>query len=456
MRPVTKDAYQLVHEGSLALAEVEYSGMRIDTDRLEKTIQEVKADIEFMTEELKATEVWAMWKRRWGSKTHLGSRYQLGEVLFRELGFKSTKKTKEGREKMDAAVLEEIDHPFIETYVELEKKKKLQTTYLKGVQREVCEGYLHPSFNLHLARTYRSSCDSPNFQNIPIRDEEIGRLIRKCFIPRDGHVLVEVDFGALEFRVAACFWKDSSMIAYASDPTLDIHRDMAGECYLMEEVTKLARFYAKNQFVFPQLYGSYYVNCAKNLWASIENAGLETADGKMGLYKYLEEKGIRSRGVCDPNESPVEGTFEKHIKEVEESFHGRFSEWSDRKEKWWKKYQERGWFKLMTGFVCQGVYKRNNLYNTPIQGSAFHLLLWSLIQMVKWQIKTKARTRIIGQIHDSIVADVHESELDDWIAKAKQVMTQDVRDHWDWVVTPLEVEFELARTNWFEKEEILV
>ncbi len=108
----------------------------------------------------------------------------------------------------------------------------------------------------------------------------------------------------------------------------------------------------------------------------------------------------------------------------------------------------------MTGFVCSGVFTKEQAYNYPISGPAFHLLLWSLIQMVKWQRKVKQRSRIIGQIHDSIFADVHRDELDDWLAKVKQVMTVDVRKHWDWVITPLEIDAEIAESNWFDKKEV--
>ena len=108
----------------------------------------------------------------------------------------------------------------------------------------------------------------------------------------------------------------------------------------------------------------------------------------------------------------------------------------------------------MTGFVCQGVMSRNDTYNWPIQGPAFHLLLWSLIRMVKWTVKQKMRSLVVGTIHDSIEADVHKGELDEFVAKIVKVMTVDVRRHWPWVVVPLGVEVEVSETNWFEKQRV--
>lgn len=445
MKPTTKDAYKLIHAGTLALAQIEHDGMRIDVERMDRTIEDTDGRIKELTEELKKDEIWKTWRKLYGQKANLGSRVQLGKVLFEELEYRPNSKTKTGRPQVDEAGLRAIDLEFVDKYLEIEKLKKLQSTYLKGIRREVVDGFLHPSFNLHLTKTYRSSSDSPNFQNIPIRDKEIGKLIRSCFIPRDGHVLVEADFSQLEWKIAACFWKDKNMVAYASDPSLDIHRDMAAECYVMSKrgVTKDARFYAKNQFVFPTLYGSYYVNTARNLWDAIKEGELKTIDD-VPLKRHLKGKGID------------QDNFEDHIKRVERLFNDKFPTWSKRKDRWLKKYQETGGFDLMTGFRIEGIYTRNQIMNTPIQGPAFHVLLWSLIKMVRWLKKKKMKSLIIGQIHDSIVADVHESELDYFLVKIRKVMTEDVRKAWPWIITPLEIEVEVAEENWFDKKAITI
>jgi DNA polymerase-1 len=443
VKATTADAYSLFHDGALALARVEAAGMRIDVKRLDAMIERAGIRIKELAEELKESAEWEVWKKRFRSKASLGSRTQLGVVLFEELGCKVGTRTASGRAQVNEEQLEKLDVPFVHKYLQAEKMKKLQGTYLKGIWREVVDGFIHPSFNLHLARTYRSSSDSPNFQNIPIRDPKIGKVIRSCFIPRDGHVLVEIDYGALEFRVCACFWRDKAMVAYASDPALDVHRDMASECYAIpiEEVSKQARFFAKNNFVFPTLYGSYYKNTSQHLWAVMDTHQLVTNSGQP-LEECLKANSITKRN------------YEEHIQGVERKFQGRFPEWTQRKEVWWKKYLKSGEFRLMTGFLVEGAYSRNNLMNYPIQGPAFHILLWSLIQLVKWT--AGKRTKIVGQIHDSIVADVHRDELDEYLAAAKQVMTVDVRKHWDWIVTPLEIEAEVAEDNWFNKKVVAV
>ena len=454
MKPTIVDAYRLMHDGALALARVEEAGICVDVARLDETIRDVGERIEGLESEQKSDEVWSAWRRRFGAKANMGSRDQLTKVVYDELGHKPEGTTRLGkRAKADVESLSKIDLPFVRRFLEVEKLKKLRSTYLMGVLREVVNGLLHPSFNLHLVRTYRSSSDSPNFQNIPIRDEEVGAMIRRCFVPRPGHVLVEIDYKALEFRVCACHWRDEAMVRYASDPALDIHRDMAKELYLLDgrcskDEMKRARFHAKNSFVFATLYGSYWRNTSRSLW---KNAVRLTAGGEP-MQSWLEEQGIEGLGDQNSRKGSRPGTYGYHVESVERRFGERFPAWRDRKERWLELYRKRGWFKTMTGFVCSGVYSRNDLYNYPIQGPAFHCLLWSLIRLVRWLGKSGMRSRIVGQIHDSILADVHRDELADYVAEARRTMTEDIRSAWPWIITPLEVEVEVAEDNWFGKK----
>lgn len=444
MKPSTPDAFKLLMEGADAFADVEQNGMKIDVEYLDRILNDTEKKIRQLEVSLRSDEVFDTWQRHFGEKADLGSRTQLGTVIFDLLKVPCVRRTKTGRPATDAEAFEDVDYPFVKRYVDCEKLKKARGTFLMGIKNEVdSEGFLHPFLNLHLASTYRSSSDSPNLQNQPIRDPRQAKLIRRSFIPRsDDHVLLETDYSALEFRGAANFWHDPAMVSYASDPALDIHRDMAAECFNLtkDQVSKPARSTAKNAFVFPVLYGSTYRNCSKNLWSQIHRQELSTAAG-VGLYEHLRSKGIHDQKA-----------FELHIKGVEDRFNKRFPHWSSEKDVWWDLYLKRGWFPLSTGFVCHGVFSYNNLMNTPIQGPSFHCLLWSLIQINKWLKKYKMRSKIIVQIHDSILMDVHRKELDDVLIKVEEVMTRDVRKHWDWIVTPLAVETEWSETNWFEKK----
>ena len=451
------DAQDLLQQGARALADVEANGFRIDQARLNATIQDIEQKIAKNTEKLKNGEVWKEWKNSYRNP-NIGSRQQLATVLFDKLGYESTGTTKTGRNKTDEESLEACGSPYVKGWLKTEKLKKLLGTYLKGIRDEVVDGYLHPVYNTHLAISIRSSCDSPNFQNIPIRNPKIGELIRSCFVARKGCRIVEVDYSSLEFRICAAFWNDKNMMSYVSDPTKDVHRDIAAECFALstDEVTKEIRFFTKNQFVFPELYGSYHVQCAKNLWYSITDSRAKIKTG-VSLKSHLKEvKGITRLGPCDPKMIPLEGSFEHHIWRVENRFNKRFPEYAAKKEKWWEEYQETGQFQMMTGFIIKGVYSKNQIYNIPIQGPAFHCLLWSLIRINDWLKENKMKTLITGTIHDSIVFDVYESELQEVLKNTRHVMTEAIRKEWDWITVPLDVEFEASPVdgNWWEKKAI--
>jgi len=446
MKASTPEAFQLMMEGSAALAEMEANGMRVDVEYLNRAIDKTAETIRRIEDDLRDDEVFQIWRKVYGAKADLGSREQLGHVVFTELGVECKTRTKTGLPKTDGKALEDVDFPFVKWWVDLKKLEKARDTYLIGLRNETVDGFVHPFFNLHLAYTYRSSVDRPSLQNQPIRDPRQAKIIRTSYIPRSpDHVLLEKDYSALEFRGAANFWKDRDMVQYASDPSLDIHRDMAAECYLLDldNVSKDCRGFAKNQFVFPTLYGSSPKNCASNLWVQIGRSGLKTKAG-VGVYDHLASRGIASAEQ-----------FKNHIFEVSKKFKARFPHWDKEKDVWWDLYQKRGWFELSTGFVCKGNFSYNNLMNTPIQGPSFHCLLWSIIEIGKWLKKYKMKTKLICEIHDSILADVYRPELQDYHEVSTRIMTEDIRKAWPWILTPLAVETDIAETNWYEKKPLL-
>ena len=126
--------------------------------------------------------------------------------------------------------------------------------------------------------------------------------------------------------------------------------------------------------------------------------------------------------------------------------------YKDWRESLWEQYQQDGFIKTLTGFIVQGVMGRTEVINFPVQGSAFHCLLWSLIHVQKEFNRLSMRSMIVGQIHDSIVLDVAKEELDDVLQIAQDVMCERLRLAWKWIRTPLEVEAEGSEVNWYEKK----
>lgn len=450
-------AYKLLHLGAVALAQVEAAGMRVDIEYLHKTKRRITRMVRHLRNELSGTDTYRVWRRVYGSKANLNSNEQLGRVLFDEMGLKSPGQTSSGRHRTDESALETLDVPFVRDWVRMKSLYKALTTNIDGLLREQVDGYIHPFFNLHTTATYRSSSEAPNFQNQPVRDPEIKKLIRSAFIARPGCQIVEMDYKALEVAIAACYHQDPAMMGYLNDKTKDLHRDMACECYLLkpDQVVREVRFWGKSGFVFPQFYGDWYIDCAPAMWNAIKRANLATADG-VGLIKHLASKGIHELGECDPKSEPVKGTFEHHIRQVERRFwEKRFPVYSQWKKDWYDRYRERGWFRTLTGFVCQGYMKKNEVINYPVQGSAFHCLLWALIRIVMKELRRRRMSGlVVGQIHDSLVSDVPVPEVPDYVRMCRQVMVDELKKAWRWVIVPLEVEAEVSPegATWADKQ----
>jgi len=368
--------------------------------------------------------------------------------LFDDLGIEPTKFTANGNPSTDEDALEKIKHPLVKKIVALRKLKKNHGTYFSGLIRETVEGTLHPFFHLNTVKTFRSSSSNPNFQNIPVRNTEARNLIRAAIIPSKGNRILEIDYSGAEVRVAACVTGDKQLIKYVTDPTTDMHRDMAQEIYFLEqdEVNKDIRYTAKNSFVFPQFYGAIYKTCAQSLWEAIPATKLKVGD--MSLKKHLKNCAIKDYF-----------SFQDHIEKVEDYFwNEKFKEYTKWKKEILKSYNENGYIDLITGFRCSGAMETNQALNVPIQGPAFHCLLWSLIELDKIRIKNKWKAKIIGQIHDSIVWDVPADEFDEVLETTRRVSCDDIRKAWDWLTVPLEIEAEATDIDgsWNTKKEIKI
>jgi DNA polymerase-1 len=472
-RAVTREAAKLLQDGSLAMSELEHNGIRIDVPYLDNQIKEVGAKIRTMEESLRRDKVYREWKRRYGEKTTLGSKQQLATVFFDCLGYErartqakkvhSEDENDEKREsKQSEAAFAKVDHPFVKQYFACEKLKKLLSTYLWGIRREVVDGFLHPFFNLHTAVTYRSSSEMPNFQNIPIRNKEIAAIIRPCFIPRKGWHLVEMDYSGIEVRVACCYTKDPQLIKEFTGPDGDPHGDTAVELFCLPRdfvrknkdwAKKTIRDYAKNRFVFPSFYGSVYFQCAPELWRGVLECP-KLPDGRT-LLEHLKGKGIKKLGDCEPGAETRKGTFVHHVKQVEEGFwNKRFTVYTEWKQRRWEEYLRDGGFSTFVGFYHAGLFKRNDVLNYPIQGSAFHCLLWSIIRLVKSLKRYKMSTLPIGQIHDCSIADSPSDELQDYLDLNYDITTRQLPKAWsDWIIVPMDVEAEVcaADQNWHTK-----
>jgi hypothetical protein len=130
-----------------------------------------------------------------------------------------------------------------------------------------------------------------------------------------------------------------------------------------------------------------------------------------------------------------------------------YNQW---KKDWWAQYQRNGGVNFLTGFKQEGVFRRNQILCDPVQGSAFHCLLWSLIQIQKKLLWKKLKAKIVNQVYDSVLIDTPESELSDVAEIVKKFALEKVMKHWKWIIVPLAIEMEICPENWFSKQKLEV
>lgn len=451
MKATTADAYKLMHEGAIALAHIERNGIQIDVPYCQAEMEAMQKELDSLQENLLETELGKEWKRvarKSNSKLSLQKDDQLRSALYDRLGMKTERKTKKGGRPVDADTLREFEQAVdgIGILLDWRTLRIARNTFMASVLREQEGGMLHPFFNLHLVRTYRSSSDSPNFQNLPHRNKGIAKRVRRMFIPRPGRRLIEADYSGVETRVPCFYCHDPNLIAYVSDPEKDMHRDMAMMNFKLpaKEINYELRHSGKNETVFPWFYGDWAGSTGAVIWKS--TAKYKTASG-VRLRKHLKEQGIGT-----------EAKFMKHHEAIYDRFWGPkwFRAYSKWREQVWQDYIRDGYIEMLTGFRCVDLATFNEATNKPIQGTAFHLLLWSLIELQKELEKREMKTAIVGQIHDSIMLDVPSEEEEIVIRLAKRIMTRKIRRHWKWINVPLLVDFEGSKIDgsWAEMEEI--
>lgn len=458
MAATAYDAYKLMHDSAQALSRMRNNGIRIDADYYNSASQSLDAKLAALQESIWSSKEGSAWRSKYGDAAKLNASQQISWLLFNHLGLEPTKATEggaseegqdddEGVDAVDREVLSHIDLQICRDLLSYRKYFKVKNTYFKDIMRQEVDGYIHPDFLLHTVVSYRGSCRAPNFQNMPNRDIEQQRLVRAGIIPRRGFRLGEVDFKGAEVCVGACYHHDPVMLDYINDPSKDMHRDVSMQAFYLEpdQVSKEVRHIGKNGFTFPQFYGSTAENCAAHMWEMADSAKL--ADGTL-LKSWMRAKGLSTLKK-----------FERRVVDVCDDFwNRRFRVYTQWKDKFYADYLERGEFWMYTGFRCAGFMKRTKVCNYPVQGSTFHCLLWVLVELEKWLRQTRKRTLVIGQIHDSIVLDVFEDEMESVMSKAMELVQSGLAKHWKWICVPMRAEIEAAPPGspWCDKKPLKI
>jgi len=446
------EQYDFFLAGVLALGNITENGMHIDEDYFKQKNIELGDKLEELENSIYTSPEGLKWFELKDRNLEISKDAQTKSLVLDVLKLKISKETKGStKEKpkysVDKEVLKELSgkHQIFADIIFWREADKLKSTYVGGFLRESIGGVIHPNQNLHTTKTYRPSTTSPNFANIPKRDKQMQKLVRTGVIPRKGHQLLTVDFDGIEVMSGCFYHKDPVMIDYVTNPANDMHRDMALRLFKLdpEQITKEIRYEAKSGFVFPEFYGDYYRSCARLLW---DAAGRLDTNGGLLLRYWLEDQGIKNYKA-----------FESHVKEEERIFwKEKFKVFDKWKAQAWEEYLDKGYVEYLTGFRCGGVLDKKNVVNYPFQGTAFHLLLWSLIGLEKETHAQGWWSQVCLQVYDEIMFDVHPSELEELVPLIRDTMTVKIRKQFPWINVPLSVEIKVSAVdgNWFEMEEL--
>lgn len=393
------------------LAAMEMEGINLDEDFLKKMSVEMQKDINEFEQKIYETA---------GEKFNLASPKQLGDVLFDKLkiGGAKQKKTKTGQYATGEEVLSYLanDNPIVKDILEWRQMVKLQSTYIDALPNQVDKKTqrVHTDYMQTVAATGRLSSNNPNLQNIPIRTER-GRLIRKAFIARDeNYTLLSADYSQIELRIIAALSGEENMIK-AFQNNEDIHRSTAAKVFNvpLEEVTKEQRSNAKT-VNFGIIYGvSAFGLSNQTSLSRSESAALIDA-----YYKtYPKLKSYMSEQVDFARENGYVQTVlgrRRYLKDINSA----------------------------NAMVRSGAER--NAVNAPIQGSAADIIKIAMINIYKKLSSENWKSKMLLQVHDELVFDVHNSELE----KIQPMIKHEMENAFKMAV-PLDVELGLGK-NWLE------
>lgn len=423
------EAYACIAAKNQLLEQLEDHGMKKLYDEIEMPLVYVLADMEkegvrAEKAELEAygaqltgriSELETSIYEKAGETFNVNSPKQLGVILFEKLQMPNGKKTKTGYSTA-ADVLERLapDYPIVSEILEYRQLTKLKSTYADGLALCIApDGRIHSTFNQTITATGRISSTEPNLQNIPIR-MELGRLIRKVFVPKEGYVFIDADYSQIELRVLAHMSGDQNLIA-AYQHAEDIHRITASQVFHtpLEEVTDLQRRNAK-AVNFGIVYGISSFGLSQDL--SITR---KEAEGYIASYfeTYPGIKIFLDRLVTDAKEKGYAETMFGRRRPVPE---------------------------LASSNFMQRSFGERIAMNSPIQGTAADIIKIAMIRVKQRLEREQLKSKLILQVHDELLIEAAADEEE----YVKTLLAEEMRHAADLAVT-LEVDVKSGR-NWFE------
>ena len=393
------------------LADMEREGIRVDIDFLKSLSATLDKDVKDLEKNIYETA---------GEKFNLASPKQLGDILFDKLkiGGAKQKKTKTGQYATGEEVLSYLanENPIVKDILDWRQLIKLQNTYVEALPNQVDKATkrIHTDYMQTVAATGRLSSNNPNLQNIPIRTER-GRQIRKAFVARDeNYTLLSADYSQIELRIIAALSGEENMIL-AFKNNEDIHKSTASKVFNvpLEEVTREQRSHAKT-VNFGIIYGvsafglSNQTSLSRSESAELIEAYYQTYP-KLKSYIQDQIQGAREEGYVQT----ILGR-RRYLKDINSQ-----------------------------NAIVRGAAERNAV-NAPIQGSAADIIKIAMINIHKKLTAENWKSRMLLQVHDELVFDVHNSELE----KIQPMIKHEMENAFSLEV-PLEVEIGMGK-DWLE------
>ena len=385
---------------------MEQAGVRVDKEQLKLYGEQLEGKIVTLEQEIYDLA---------GETFNINSPKQLGEILFERMQLPHGKKTKTGYSTA-ADVLEKLapEYPVVQKILEYRQLTKLNSTYAQGLAGFIREdGRIHGKFNQTITATGRISSTEPNLQNIPVR-MELGRAIRKVFVPEDGYVFVDADYSQIELRILAHMSGDERLISAYRDAQ-DIHAITASEVFHtpLDEVTPLQRRNAK-AVNFGIVYGISAFGLSEDLSISRKEA-LEY------INKYFETY------------PGVKQFLDEQVKLGKEQ--GCVTTMYGRK---------RPIPELKSGNFMQRSFGERVAMNSPIQGTAADIMKLAMVAVDRELRERHMRSRIVLQVHDELLVETYRDEAEEVV----RILTDRMKHAADLKVS-LEVEAHTG-DNWLD------
>ncbi|MBP5224729.1 MAG: DNA polymerase I, partial [Lachnospiraceae bacterium] len=354
------------------LSRMEDEGIRTDREALKAYSAELKEHVDQLEEEIFALA---------GERFNINSPKQLAVILFEKLGLPTYQK-KKGTYSTAADILEKLapDYPVVSKVLEYRTYSKLRSTYAEGLQNYIAnDGRIHCNFNQTITATGRISSTNPNLQNIPAR-LELGRRIRKVFVPKDGCVFIDADYSQIELRILAHLSKDKELIE-AYNSAEDIHALTASQVFgvPLADVTPEMRRSAK-VVNFGIIYGMSAFSLADGLSITIQEAKQYMENyfaSYPGIKAYLDAQ------VAFAKENGYVTTIMNRVRPIPELSSVNFN---------------------------QRAFGERVAMNSPIQGSAADIMKLAMIRVEQALKDEGLRTKIVLQIHDELVLEAPADE----------------------------------------------